>query len=298
MSSTNRSKAQFISSAWAAPRTWSTPRSCWACSKRTATRSPTRPRTPKSSSSTPARSSRPPKKSPSRPSSTWPSSSRAASARCWSPRAACRSATQRARAGDARGRSLSAPASTIASPSSRRARQGRCELGAPLPKRCYVDQPAFIHTEKDPRMHTGPDYTGFLKLCEGCNRRCAFCIIPKLAGQRALAHRRVARRRGARRWPSAAFASSTSSRRISPIRHGMEVRRAPRDSFLRRALQSRRHRLDPPALRLPGRVLSDELVDDHRARAQDREVPRHADPAHERSRAQVDEPPADQGQAL
>src|SRR4051812_25274348 len=29
------------------------------------------------------------------------------------------------------------------------------ELGAPLPKRSYVDQPAFIHTESDPRKHTG-----------------------------------------------------------------------------------------------------------------------------------------------
>jgi ribosomal protein S12 methylthiotransferase len=56
------------------------------------------------------------------------------------------------------------------------------EMGAPLPKRIYVDQPAFIHTEKDPRMHTGPSYTAFLKLSEGCNRRCAFCIIPKLRG--------------------------------------------------------------------------------------------------------------------
>ncbi len=56
------------------------------------------------------------------------------------------------------------------------------EMGAPLPKRTYVDQPAFIHTEKDPRMHTGPLYTAFLKLSEGCNRRCAFCIIPKLRG--------------------------------------------------------------------------------------------------------------------
>jgi ribosomal protein S12 methylthiotransferase len=55
-------------------------------------------------------------------------------------------------------------------------------LGAPLPKRSYVDQPAFIHTEKDPRMHTGPNYTAFLKLSEGCNRRCAFCIIPTLRG--------------------------------------------------------------------------------------------------------------------
>ena len=56
------------------------------------------------------------------------------------------------------------------------------ELGAPLPKRSYVDQPAFIHTEKDPRIHTGPLYTAYLKLSEGCNRRCAFCIIPKLRG--------------------------------------------------------------------------------------------------------------------
>lgn len=56
------------------------------------------------------------------------------------------------------------------------------ELGAPLPKRSYVDQPAFIHSDTDPRMHTGPVYTAFLKLSEGCNRRCSFCIIPKLRG--------------------------------------------------------------------------------------------------------------------
>ncbi len=56
------------------------------------------------------------------------------------------------------------------------------EQGAPLPKRSYIDQPAFIHTENDPRLHTGPAYSGYLKLSEGCNRRCAFCIIPKLRG--------------------------------------------------------------------------------------------------------------------
>jgi ribosomal protein S12 methylthiotransferase len=56
------------------------------------------------------------------------------------------------------------------------------QSGAPMPKRSYVDQPAFIHTEKDPRVHTGPTYSAYLKLSEGCNRRCAFCIIPKLRG--------------------------------------------------------------------------------------------------------------------
>ncbi len=55
-------------------------------------------------------------------------------------------------------------------------------VGAPLPSRSYIDQPAFIHTETDPRVHTGPTYSAYLKLSEGCNRRCAFCIIPKLRG--------------------------------------------------------------------------------------------------------------------
>lgn len=56
------------------------------------------------------------------------------------------------------------------------------QLGAPLPKRSYIDQPAFIHSEVDPRLQTGPHYTAYLKLSEGCNRRCSFCIIPKLRG--------------------------------------------------------------------------------------------------------------------
>ncbi|OFZ18677.1 MAG: ribosomal protein S12 methylthiotransferase RimO [Bdellovibrionales bacterium GWB1_55_8] len=62
------------------------------------------------------------------------------------------------------------------------ARGKALEEGASLPKRSYVDQPAFIHTEKDPRLLTGASFTGFLKISEGCNRRCSFCIIPKLRG--------------------------------------------------------------------------------------------------------------------
>lgn len=56
------------------------------------------------------------------------------------------------------------------------------DQGAPLPQRSYIDFPAFIHTEKDVRVHTGARFSGFLKLSEGCNRRCSFCIIPKLRG--------------------------------------------------------------------------------------------------------------------
>jgi ribosomal protein S12 methylthiotransferase len=56
------------------------------------------------------------------------------------------------------------------------------KLGAPLPKRSYIDQPAFIHTENDARVLTGPRWSAYLKISEGCNRRCSFCIIPKLRG--------------------------------------------------------------------------------------------------------------------
>lgn len=61
-------------------------------------------------------------------------------------------------------------------------KQREIQLGDPLPQRRYVDQPAFIHTETDPRMSTGAKHSAFLKISEGCNRRCAFCIIPKLRG--------------------------------------------------------------------------------------------------------------------
>lgn len=53
---------------------------------------------------------------------------------------------------------------------------------AVLPQKAYINQPAFIHSEKDLRVLTGPKHTAYLKLSEGCNRRCSFCIIPHLRG--------------------------------------------------------------------------------------------------------------------
>lgn len=51
-----------------------------------------------------------------------------------------------------------------------------------LPRRAYVNKPAFIHTEAHPRLQTGQFFSAYLKISEGCNRRCSFCIIPKLRG--------------------------------------------------------------------------------------------------------------------
>jgi ribosomal protein S12 methylthiotransferase len=52
--------------------------------------------------------------------------------------------------------------------------------GAPrstaLPKRNY------LYTDRTPRHLTTPSHYAYVKIAEGCNYRCAFCIIPRLRG--------------------------------------------------------------------------------------------------------------------
>lgn len=51
-----------------------------------------------------------------------------------------------------------------------------------LPQRAYVNKPVFLHDETHPRLHTGEFFSSYLKISEGCNRHCSFCIIPTLRG--------------------------------------------------------------------------------------------------------------------
>lgn len=52
-----------------------------------------------------------------------------------------------------------------------------------LEQKSFVEVPKYIHTEFDPRMNTSPSYMAWLKVSEGCNRNCTFCIIPTLRGK-------------------------------------------------------------------------------------------------------------------
>ncbi len=52
-----------------------------------------------------------------------------------------------------------------------------------LEKKSFVEIPKFIHTEFDPRINTSPSYMSWLKVSEGCNRNCTFCIIPTIRGR-------------------------------------------------------------------------------------------------------------------
>lgn len=52
-----------------------------------------------------------------------------------------------------------------------------------LEAKSHVEIPKYIHTEFDPRLNTSPFYTAWLKISEGCNRNCTFCIIPTIRGR-------------------------------------------------------------------------------------------------------------------
>lgn len=46
----------------------------------------------------------------------------------------------------------------------------------------YVGAAHVLHDHTTPRIATTAFYTTYLKIAEGCNHKCAFCIIPKIRG--------------------------------------------------------------------------------------------------------------------
>jgi len=48
--------------------------------------------------------------------------------------------------------------------------------------RQYIGIPSYLYDDATPRLRSTPSYTTFLKVSEGCDHKCAFCIIPQLRG--------------------------------------------------------------------------------------------------------------------
>jgi ribosomal protein S12 methylthiotransferase len=46
-----------------------------------------------------------------------------------------------------------------------------------------VHSPVYLYDESSPRILSTPSYTAYLKIAEGCDHKCAFCIIPTLRGK-------------------------------------------------------------------------------------------------------------------
>lgn len=54
------------------------------------------------------------------------------------------------------------------------------ELGST--EKRYFNLPTYLQEEGSPRVNSGPAYRAYLKISEGCMKRCAFCAIPKIRG--------------------------------------------------------------------------------------------------------------------
>jgi ribosomal protein S12 methylthiotransferase len=55
-------------------------------------------------------------------------------------------------------------------------------LAAEASPRQVIPDPDYIHDAHTPKVNSSPSYTAYLKISEGCDNACAFCIIPKLRG--------------------------------------------------------------------------------------------------------------------
>ncbi len=49
-------------------------------------------------------------------------------------------------------------------------------------KRVAIGRTSFLYDHKTPRLLSGPSYTAYVKIAEGCSRSCSFCIVPTLRG--------------------------------------------------------------------------------------------------------------------
>ncbi len=47
----------------------------------------------------------------------------------------------------------------------------------------YEDRELFLYSHDDPRILTTPRYTAYVKIAEGCDHPCSFCVIPQMRGR-------------------------------------------------------------------------------------------------------------------
>lgn len=45
-----------------------------------------------------------------------------------------------------------------------------------------IENPYYLYDEKTPRLLTTPGHTAYIKIAEGCDRPCSFCVIPRIRG--------------------------------------------------------------------------------------------------------------------
>jgi ribosomal protein S12 methylthiotransferase len=59
---------------------------------------------------------------------------------------------------------------------------GKAKKKKPLPVIQVSETPSYIYDHDAPRVRIGARHSAYVKIAEGCDRPCSFCIIPKLRG--------------------------------------------------------------------------------------------------------------------
>ena len=57
------------------------------------------------------------------------------------------------------------------------------QLETSQPQREYLSDNVYLYSDTDTRVQTTLSHTAYLKIAEGCNHLCTFCIIPKMRGR-------------------------------------------------------------------------------------------------------------------
>src|SRR5262245_44183512 len=71
-------------------------------------------------------------------------------------------------------------AGSPSTPAATRARRTKARTRLPVVQ--VSETPRYIYDHDAPRVRIGARHTAYVKIAEGCDRPCAFCIIPKLRG--------------------------------------------------------------------------------------------------------------------
>jgi len=56
-------------------------------------------------------------------------------------------------------------------------------LDGKLVQSVWIDEPTFLYTEKTPRIRATLPHVAYVKIAEGCNNCCSYCLIPRLRGK-------------------------------------------------------------------------------------------------------------------
>ena len=52
-----------------------------------------------------------------------------------------------------------------------------------VPNQVFIDKPPYLYDESTERLLSTPSHYAYLKITEGCNHRCSFCVIPSIRGK-------------------------------------------------------------------------------------------------------------------